>query len=113
MRIGSKVAAVLVLGLFLLTGFDKALAGPQAKKSESGRTLELKDLPLPVIDAAQKQIPSIGFLSVEKQSSWRRGQYYRIWAMDDKQRQLYMEISASGKVIERPRLVKEKESQAK
>ena len=58
-------------------------------------------------------VPNMAFLSVEKQSSWRRGQYYRIWAMDEKQRQVYFEVSASGKVIERPRFVKEKESQTK
>src|SRR6185503_3826321 len=108
-----KVAAVFLLGWAMLSGFDNAMAAPQGKKAESGRAFDLKDLPLPVIDAAQKAVPKMAFLSVEKQSSWRRGQYYRIWAMDEKQRQVYFEVSASGKLIERPRFVKEKESQTK
>jgi hypothetical protein len=51
-------------------------------------------------------------MTVEKQSSWRRGQFYRIWGMDEKSRTLYMEISAAGKLIERPKVVKEKEKEA-
>jgi hypothetical protein len=113
MRARFKIVAISLLGYFVLASFENALAGNPPKKSESGRALDLKDLPLPVIESAQKEIPDIAFISVEKRSNWRRGQTYRIWAMDEKRRQVYLEISASGKVIERPKLVKEKEGQTK
>ena len=113
MGVGFKVAAVSLLGWFVFAGIDMTQAGVPAKKSESGGAFDLKDLPLPVIESAQKEVPNIAFVSVEKQSNWRRGQIYRIRAMDDKRRQVYLEISASGKVIERPKIVNEKESQTK
>lgn len=112
MGVRIKVASVCLLGCLVLTGFDKRVTETTAKKSESARGLDLKELPLPVIETAQKAVPSIAFMTVEKQSSWRRGQFYRIWGMDEKSRTLYMEISAAGKLIERPKVVKEKEKEA-
>ena len=114
MRVGLQIAAWSLLGWPVVAGVDIARAdNPPTNKTESNRSFDLKDLPLPVIETAQKEVPKIAFLNVEKQSSWRRGQYYRIWAMDEKQRQIYLEISASGKVIERPKVIKQKETQTK
>ena len=111
MRMGFKVGTVAMVGWLTLAGSSQAQTTPPTKKAESNRGFDLNNLPLPVIEAAQKAVPNMAFVNVEKQSSWRRGQYFRIWAMDAKQRNIYLEVSASGKIIERPKLIKEKQSQ--
>jgi hypothetical protein len=125
MRMGCNISSVVVVGWLSLSGFSVAQASPQSrpqtnaqtspqgKKADSNRGLDLNSVPFPVIEGAQKAVPNFAFTTVEKQSSWRRGQYYRIWGMDSQQRQIYLEVNAAGKVIERPKVIKEKDNQTK
>jgi hypothetical protein len=85
---------------------------PKSQDKRGG--FDIKDLPLPVIEACQKELPNIAFVKVEKQQkTWRRGESYRIWAMDGKQRQIYMEVSATGKIIQRPKTIADENNKAK
>jgi hypothetical protein len=116
MKLGLKIAVFSLFGFTLLAGLNPVQAqNPPSNKSASApnRSLDLKDLPLPVIDAVQKEVPKFAYMTVEKQTTWRRVQYYRIWGMDEKQRQIYLEVSAAGKVLERPKVIKQKETPAK
>lgn len=108
MTVPMRSLAAVLAGTLILASGAAVTAGSEKKNEGKAQGFDVKDLPLPVIEACLKEVPDIAFVKVEKQTSWRRGQSFRIWAMDGKQRQVYLEVGAAGKIIERPKLVKEK-----
>lgn len=113
MTVSMKRLVVVLAGTLLLANGASVVAGSDKKTEDKARGFDIKDLPLPVIEACLKEVPDIAFVKVEKQTSWRRGQSFRIWAMDGKERDIYLVVSAAGKIIERPKLIKETKDKGK
>jgi hypothetical protein len=105
MRTVLRISIPTVVAALFLAAATDCSAGPLRRAAGKDQEIDMKELPLPVIESAQKEVPNIAFMKVQKHTSWRRSVIYAIWAMDGQQRQIYMEIDSGGKVVERPKVV--------